>query len=221
MSLTSEQNNIPTMLSKHYKKKPNIKLKKIQNKKSENVVNSGTGAGGAQTNINGKKLEANVRNIYNSNITSKKVLPNYCKKSSKYQVEDIEINGKNYIHAPEDAFECYENNCNFANNNISKAMGAIQPDDCFIDLINKVIIWIECKFQQGSGSVVEKLQSCSEKIENLERRFPGFTINYCYVLNPYLKETFKWEIERLDEKKIPYVVTDDPEFEKKLLNLLE
>ena len=220
MSLTSEQNNIPTMLSKHYKKKPNIKLKKIQNKKSEKVVNRGTGAGGAQTNINGNKLEVNVRGWYNNNITSKKML-DYSKKKNKWCVEEVEIDGKKYLHAPEDAFKCYEENCEFANNNITKAHGAKCPDDCFIDLVKKTIHWIECKFQQGSGSVGEKLQTCSEKIINLERRFPGWKINYCYVINTYIKENFRWELERLEEKKIQYVIDDDVDFEKKILNLIK
>ncbi len=148
-------------------------------------------------------------------------MKDYCNKNNKYLVEDVNLNGKTLTHAPEDAFKCFEKNCGFADSNITKAHGAIKPDDCLINLITKTINWLECKFQKDSGSVGEKLQTCSEKIINLERRFPGWKINYCYIINPYIKENYKWEIERLEEKKIQYVVNNDPEFEKKILNLIK
>ena len=186
----------------------------------QKVINRGTGAGGAQTNVNGKKLENQLRECCNNNITSKKRL-DYCNKKNIYLVEDVKLNNKSYIHAPENAFIIFEENCGFANSNIKKAHGAKCPDDCFIDRIKKTIHWIECKFQQGSGSVGEKLQTFAEKKINLKRRFPGWKINYFYVINNYIRDNFEWEIERLEEEKIPYVVNDDVDFEKKILKLLE
>lgn len=60
-----------------------MEINEIQNKKNNNaekaeveftkkVINRGTGAGGAKTNINGKKLEDKTRQIIDNNITSKK-----------------------------------------------------------------------------------------------------------------------------------------------------
>lgn len=145
----------------------------------------------------------------------------YSNIKNTWVVEKVKINGKSYIHAPENAFQIFEKNCGFADSSINKAHGAKCPDDCLIDLINNKIHWVECKWQKGSGSVGEKLQTFGEKIINLERRFPGWKINYVYVINNYIRDNFKYEIERLEEKKIPYIVSDDDDFEKKILKLLE
>lgn len=184
--------------------------------------NRGTGAGGANTNKNGKELENMCRSYYNKHIKSKKLL-NYCSKNRKFLVEEVVLNDKTYIHAPGNAFRCFETNCGFANSNEKKAHGAKEPDDCFINVSTKTLNWIECKFQQGPGSVGEKIQTCSEKIINLERRFPGWNINYCYIINQYIKDNYEWEIERLDEKGISCVNNDgDLEiFEKKILALIK
>tara|TARA_B100001559_G_C16501244_1_gene623459 strand:- start:4385 stop:5059 length:675 start_codon:yes stop_codon:yes gene_type:complete len=224
MSLTSEQNNIPTMLSKHYKKRPNIKLKKIQNKKSENVVNRGTGAGGAQTNINGNKLEKRVRNLISEKFTrvGKPIFMGKVSEITGEQtiIEEGEINNQKYIRAYERAFIEWEKTHGKIPQE-PKLMGSKQPDDCLINEESKTINLLECKSQQTTGSVAEKLQTATKKIRNLKRRFPGWNINYFYILDPYFKKKAKAEIADLDEDGIPYIWSDDEEFEQKLLNLLE
>jgi len=185
----------------------------------EKVKNKGTGAGGSNTAI-GTTLEVIVRDIISKNITKIKGLPyNNCK--NKWKVEEVEYNQLKLIHAPEAAFKCYETNCGHADDKIKKAHGAKEPDDALIDEEHKTIHWFECKVQNGTGSVAEKLQTCGEKIINLERRFPGYKINYNYILVAYLRAECEWEILRLDEKEISYVFDDDNKLEEKILDMIK
>lgn len=186
------------------------------------VINRGTGAGGAQTNINGKKLENRVRDIVSNASKVKNTI--YTGKTSKItgntpKITEIEINDKTFIRAPETMFEKWEKEN--GKKDIKKLHGSKRPDDCLINLIDKVIIWLECKVQKGKGSKCEVLQSSTKKIRNLKRRFPDYTINYVYILDTYYKKCAEAEIADLDEDGIPYIFDTDPEFEKKLLNLIK
>lgn len=189
-------------------------------KKNCNYKAEHTSSGGKNTNINGKKLENKCRECFEKMITLKK-RADYCTETNIYQVEDVVMNGKSYLRAPERAFEKYEEKCGHTNLNICKAHGAVRPDDCFINEVDKIINWIECKIQNDPGSVGEKLQTFGEKKLNLSQRFPDWQINYCYVINPWIKENFQYEIQRLDEMNIPYVVDSDEDFENKILQLIK
>ena len=185
-------------------------------------TNKGIGAGGAQTNINGKKLENRVRDIVSNASKVKNTI--YTGKTSKItgntpKITEIEINDKTFIRAPETMFEKWEKEN--GKKDIKKLHGSKRPDDCVINLIDKVIIWLECKVQKGAGSKCEVLQSSTKKIRNLKRRFPDYTINYVYILDTYYKKCAEAEIADLDEDGIPYIFDTDPEFEKKLLNLIK
>ena len=70
----------------------------------------------------------------------------------------------------------------------------------------KTINWFECKVQNVSGSVAEKLQTCGEKIENLDRHF---------------ETSCEWEISRLVEKNIQFVFEEDEQFEEKILGMIK
>lgn len=61
------------------------------------------------------------------------------------------------------------------------------PDDAFINIGNKTVYIIEKKFQQGSGSVAEKIQTCEYKkiqYSNLVKQM-GYNVEYVYILNDF------------------------------------
>ena len=180
-----------------------------------NIVNRGTGAGGANTNVNGKELEDRTRGIISDNVDEIGLSSIYSSRNHrKWNVTEVTYLGDTYIRAPETAFKLFEDK--EGNPDVCQARGAIRPDDLIINNETKTINWIECKNQNEDGSVAEKLQTASEKIENLKRRFPGWNINYVYVLSSYFKENTEWEISRLDEKNILYIFEDDEDIEVKL-----
>ena len=134
-------------------------------------------------------------------------------------IEKVKKNDQFYIRAFECAFPEWEKTHGEAG--VDKLKGSIRPDDCFINEKDKIINWLECKSQNGPGSVAEKLQTGTKKIRNLKRRFPGWNINYYYILDAYFRKKAKAEIADLDEDGIPYIWNDDQEFEKKILNKLK
>ena len=176
--------------------------------------NRGTGAGGAKTNETGKKLEEIVRVGFNSHISVINTLPS----TNKYKVQQIKINGHEYIRAPEHAFKKWGND--FSNKNIIELHGTKNPDDCFINVVKKTINWIEVKELTGPGSVCEKIQSYPNKIRNLQRRYPGWRINYIYVLARKFEMICPAEIQDLKDDNISFVYTDDPELITKLIQYI-
>ena len=193
------------------------------NSKETKIINKGTGAGGANTNINGNKLEKRVRNFMSKEFirVGKPIFEGVVSKKTGCQtiIEEGKINNQKYIRAFECAFQKWEKT--HGKKGVYKLKGSVRPDDCLINEESKTINWIECKSQNGPGPVAEKLQTGTKKIRNLKRRFPGWTINYYYILDAYFREKAKAEILDLDEDGIPYIWNDDPEFEKKILNMLK
>ena len=184
--------------------------------KNDNIKNKGTGAGGLNTNKNGVKLEERTRKIIDENMDKNVSSNKYNSGKRRWEVTDVTYQGNLYIRSPETAFTLWETK--EGTPGISKAHGAKEPDDLIINTKTRTINWIECKVQNGSGSVAEKLQGCGDKIENLKRRFPGWNINYVYILSSYFRENAPWEISRLDEKNILYIFEDDESFGVKLMD---
>ena len=61
------------------------------------------------------------------------------------------------------------------------------PDSVFVNETNKVVYVIEKKFQEGSGSVDEKLQTCDfkKKIYTKLIQNTGYKTEYYYLLNKW------------------------------------
>ena len=89
---------------------------------------------------------------------------------------------------------------NKTDNDICKAHGCKQPDECYIDENNKVVYIIEKKFQQTSGSVCEKLQTPDFKLWQYTRTFPQYRIVYIYCLSDWFKKNCIAELEYLEYK---------------------
>jgi len=179
-------------------------------------VNRGTGAGGANTNINGVKLEDQVRTTISKNIEVIKSEET----DNKWKIEMVMIEGNEYIRAPEYAFKRYEVRNGTTSIN-GKLAGTILPDDALINEVKKYINWLEAKRQDGTGSVSEKLQTPNLKKENLKERFPDYDINYIYILDHKFKEIAPAEINYLKKYNVPYIFDNDTDFEKNLLKLIK
>jgi len=67
----------------------------------------------------------------------------------------------------------------------------ILPDDALLVIVRETLIIIEVKYQQGQGSVDEKLQTCDFKRKQyLKLVSPlGLKVEYVYVLNDWFKQT--------------------------------
>lgn len=192
--------------------------KKLMERKKKN---KGTGAGGAKTNENGIKLEEKTRNAYSAMCDSVKVLEN---NSNKYKIEEVNINGRILDRAPEGAFRRWDklNGFSMDDKDYTKRglHGAKNPDDAFIDRVNKIIYWIECKVQEVAGSKCEVLQTYNHKIRNLKERYPGYTINYIYVLDCNFRKHCPKEISYMIEDNIEIVWDDDENFEETLKSII-
>lgn len=189
---------------------------------TSNQTNRGTGAGGANTNANGIKLEKKTRDAYTSICNVVKVL---VKTTAKYKVEEVNVNGRILNRAPEGAFRSWDKLNGFSKDNEDYKNrglhGAKNPDDAFIDMVNNIIYWIECKVQENTGSKCEVLQTYNHKIRNLKERYPGYTINYIYVLDSNFRKLCSKEISYMIEDNITIVWADDDNFEEKLKNVIE
>ena len=187
-----------------------------------NQTNRGTGAGGANTNANGIKLEEKTRNAYSVMCGSVKVLE---KTTAKYKVEEVNIDGRILNRAPEGAFRTWDKLNGFCKDNEDYKNrglhGAKNPDDAFIDMVNNIIYWIECKVQEVAGSKCEVLQTYNHKIRNLRERYPGYTIKYIYVLDCNFRKLGPKEISYMIEDNIKIVWEDDENFEEKLMSVIE
>ena len=64
------------------------------------------------------------------------------------------------------------------------------PDDAFVNLRTNTLYVIEKKYQERSGSVDEKLQTCRFKLQQYQKLVEpkGFKVNFSYVLNDWFKD---------------------------------
>ena len=159
---------------------------------SEKIKNMGTGAGGSNTNKNGLPYEElttlkydlrfkHVRNI----MMGGKV------------IEVVNIDNNEFIKLTKGELKKYmEIHKEYIDNGKS-----LQPDECYLDEINKTLNIIEKKFQQTSGSVDEKIQTAEFKKWFYEKQYPKYKIKYCYCLSDRFKqEKYKPEMIFLKER---------------------
>jgi len=66
----------------------------------------------------------------------------------------------------------------------------LHPDEALVNYTNNKIYIIEKKYQERSGSVDEKLQTCGFKLQQYEKLIANtsFTISYTYVLSSFYND---------------------------------
>jgi len=64
------------------------------------------------------------------------------------------------------------------------------PDDAIFVIINNTMFILEIKFQSGSGSTDEKLQTCDFKIKQYRKLLARLNVEvkYIYILNDWFKK---------------------------------
>jgi len=176
------------------------------------VTNRGTGAGGAQTNVNGLTYElqndlSSKYEIVNEDASGIKTVrfighPNLYTTGRKSQFHPI-------IRQRSDEY-----------NAITLLHGTKQPDQWFVRQDTKQCFVIEIKHQNGSGSVSEKLQTATNKLRRIKKMYPDFQILYIYGLSPWFRDNCIAEIEDLGEDNIPYFWGDDINFMDNIVNFI-
>jgi hypothetical protein len=93
--------------------------------------------------------------------------------------------------------------------NLDLCHGCKKPDEIYIDMSNKIIFWIEKKNQNVPGSVSEKLQTAHCKRYSLEKNFPGFQIEYIFMLSNFFKTGHTAELDYLKMINVPVFYIDE------------
>lgn len=156
------------------------------------IMNKGKGAGGANTNKNGLPYEdmTDLSNCYTV------VQQNNYDMVIKFHEHEKIFNKTRQSNL----FKCMKPHID---DKVTKAHGCKNPDECYIDHESKVVFIIEKKFQQVSGSVCEKIQTCDFKLWQYKRTFPDFEVVYIYCLSDWFKDNCQAELEYFEEKNIP------------------
>jgi hypothetical protein len=172
---TTKSENQP-LTSEISKKKKMIKIKIVKPK----IINKGTGAGGANTNINGLQFEevVDLKDRYESIQTSRNGIGS-----------EVTFKGhsRTFIEVSKSALHKHMEKIGEKNMTLKPAAGCKLPDEAYIDLEKKNMFIIEKKFQQTSGSADEKLQTGLFKQLHYKELFPNFKIYYMYCLSDWFK----------------------------------
>ena len=87
------------------------------------------------------------------------------------------------------------------------------PDDAFLNLKTKKLYIIEKKYQEGSGSVDEKLQTFAFKIREYKHLLSdwGIEVKFIYVLSDFFKnDKYKDVFEYMDENNCKHFINEIP-----------
>jgi len=184
------------------------------------TTNRGTGAGGANTNANGLPFEEKVdlKTEYasckdNNSLNNGKIIQS--KKVTFHNSDkEFEITSKTKFHPL--MISKGERDLD-----ITVAPGCKEPDEAYIDTNGKNMFIIEKKFQKGSGSVIEKIQSGDFKTEHYGELFPNYKIYYIYTLCDYFKgDEQKSVLKYLQKKNIPVFWGDDADYKSKIIEFI-
>lgn len=185
-----------------------------------NILNKGTGAGGANTNLNGKLFEAKTSN--EPRLLVQGFIKMYMDKKEQknnFYMEKVFPNGK-LIFVQQNGLKKYMKQYN--NIDIFRC-----PDEAYIWFpLNgtPVLKILEKKEQQTAGSVDTKLLSGPAFKREYELALEGkFKIEYAYCLNNYFNKEFNSDSKKykileqiLSENNIPTLFGDNEDYFGKL-----
>jgi hypothetical protein len=104
--------------------------------------------------------------------------------------------------------------------NVDKAHGCKEPDECYINFSAKTLFILEKKFQECSGSVCEKIQTAPAKIDNYSDLFPEYKIVYFYCLCDWFKDNCKAELKYLKKTGVPVFWGSSPDYKKNVVEFI-
>ena len=183
-----------------------------ENIDTEQVVNKGTGAGGANTNANGLPYESMTD--LSDRYTVVNVNVNTYIKNIKF------ANSEKIFVTPIRKSRFLPMMSNELDQNITPAHGCKQPDEVYVDRINHVLFIIEKKFQNSSGSVCEKIQTPHFKKWQYERMFPAYNIAYIYCLSDWFRRNCQSELEYFEYLNIPVFWGNDNNYKNNIINFM-
>ena len=188
------------------------------------ITNRGTGAGGSNTNKNGKEFEENTNIIpilvelgYEKKLIPKKENT----KNGYYYTKTIDEN-KECIYIEQYGLKFFMNH--FYKKRINRC-----PDGAmiFVNGDKKILSIIEKKAQNGEGSVDTKLY-CGNGFKREYKYYldDNWDIKYSFVLNDWLKKEFisdKKAILRkiLEDDDIDVYFGNDSDFKDKIINWIK
>jgi len=178
----------------------------LSNELSKLIITS-PHAGGSNTTKNGINYEE-----LTDLTTNYKVLIKY-----KYH-NTIQFNGSDIlikVTSQSRFLKCMDE---YIDKTIKKGHGCKNPDECYI--YNKTIFIIEKKFQQGSGSVCEKIQSPLFKKWQYSRMFPDYNIVYIYCLSEWFVLNCEAELEYLNYINVPYFIGNDIKYKDNIITYI-
>lgn len=178
------------------------------------VINKGTGAGGANTNLNGLSYEEKT------NLEPHFIILNLEKKNGLKTIKFTDYEHE-FINANKNNLYTYLENIGEKNVELQQAAGCKQPDEAYIDLNRKIIFIIEKKFQQTPGSVDEKIQTGAFKKLHYSQQFPNFKIKYIYCLSDWFKRNeYKSVLDYLKQNDIPIFWGNDENYKNDIIKFL-
>ena len=184
------------------------------------VQNRGTGAGGANTNVNGKAFEEKTNNearLLQAGFVKKRIPGK--KGKNAYYLEKVD-DGKTIIYMSQAGLDNYF--MHFHKKEVFR-----NPDEAYLITKNGVstLKILEKKNQTTSGSVEDKLRlgSYFKNVEYPGMIGEGFRVEYAFCLSNFLKESYiadtvKSKILREDNIKnsIPVFFGEDADYFTKL-----
>lgn len=181
----------------------------LMKNESESDKNKGTGAGGYNTNKYGlsfeKKTELNTEyDIINIITYGKEIKFKQDKERTFIKIHKLEL-------------------FKYMNLSIDKKYiphGCKQPDECYIDEKYKRIFILEKKFQSGSGSVCEKIQTADFKRQYFQKIFEKYKIIYIYCLSYWFIQNCIPELKFLDDIKIPVFFTNNKNYKNDIIKFM-
>ena len=184
------------------------------------IINKGTGAGGANTNVTGKSFEQKTENetrLFASGFT-RKPIPGYEKNTegSFYYLIKETSPTESVVYMTQGGLKKYFEH--FFKKELCR-----HPDEAYLfrngDKYTLKIL--EKKNQNTSGSVDTKLMTARDFIEEYEDSIedPNFTVHYAFCVSVFLKKDYtsdkkKWVLLRGRHKKYGIMVLfgDDPDY---------
>ena len=134
-------------------------------------------------------------------------------------LEDEQIN--NFVKIKKNKLRITMKNINEKNLSIKEGHGCKEPDEVYIDKTNKKLLLLEKKFQNCSGSVCEKLQTCIFKKKNFEKQYPNFSIIYVYILSSWFLDNCIAELDYLEENNIKYFIGNKINYKNLIKEFIE
>ena len=182
------------------------------------IVNKGIGAGGANTNKNGLTYEeiTDLNELYSMSLEC-----DLNKKDKYKKIKFIGYDNIEFINANKSMLHKFMKHNNQKNENLQPASGCKSPDEAYINENSKTVYIIEKKFQNGTGSVDEKIQTGPFKKLHYGRLFPNYKIHYIYCLSDWFKDKeYESVLEYLRDYDIPVFWGSDKEYKNNIVNFM-